>query len=144
LPGKHVVRRAAGGNDLVSIARRRSEYPVVAHEMKPGRRNERCEPGEQFEGLEQHMGRAVAPTVPETVDQQTVFPSRQAFGGQGRSCRIAAQALQTLPVACRDADAGVQADAIKARTVRNNRECHVLDLDSVAKSARATAGMWAH
>jgi hypothetical protein len=46
---------------------------VVADEVEAGRRDQRGEPLQEFEGLEDDVGRAVAPAVLQAVEETPVL-----------------------------------------------------------------------
>jgi hypothetical protein len=84
---------------------------VVSDQVEPWRRYQGGELLEEFEGLEDDVGGAVAPGVAELVEDAAVGEQGEAFGGDGRSGDVAAEQLEAAAVASGDGDAGMDADA---------------------------------
>ncbi len=84
---------------------------MVPHQVEPRRGHQRGQPLQQLHRLEQHVGGAVAPAMAQAVDQPPLGAPLQPIRGQGRSGHVAAQAFQPGPVAGRNGDVGVDAEA---------------------------------
>jgi hypothetical protein len=82
------------------------------------------------------MGGAVAPAVPQAVDQTAIRIEGQSFGGESRPCGIAEKALQPGPIPCGDSDGRMHADAADAHATRGPGIQEVLNIDSISAVRR--------
>ena len=74
---------------------------MVTHEVEAGRRDQGCELLDELLGLEDDVGRAVAPAVLELAEEPPVLHPREAFGGDRRAGHVAAEALEAGAIAGR-------------------------------------------
>jgi len=63
---------------------------VVTHEVEAGRRHQGRELLDEFLGLEDDVGRAVAPAVLQLVEKPPVLHPQEALGGDRRAGHVAA------------------------------------------------------
>ena len=66
---------------------------MVAHRVCPWRGHQRCQSGHQIERVEVDVGCAVAPTMPEAIEDSSVGGLGEALGGDGRPRHVASEPL---------------------------------------------------
>ena len=87
-----------------------SEDAAISQHVEPRRRDEGAEACEKIEGVEEDGARAVFPGSLEAVPNAPVVQKVESVLGEGRPCDVAAEALESLPVAAVDDDLGVDVD----------------------------------
>ena len=132
--------RGSSRYNLVAPARPGRQDPVETHEMRPRRRDQDRETLDQFQRLEKHVRRAVAPAVSEPVEETAVRSLREPLGCKGRPRGVAAQPLEPPTIACGNSDGRVEIDAADARTARRGGLLKRLDSDPVAQPADTMPG----
>ena len=70
------------------------KQPMIPYEIKHGRRNQGRELRHKLQRFEHDMRRAVAPSVPETIEQQAIRQDRQTLRSFSRTPRVSAEILQ--------------------------------------------------
>jgi len=108
------VRFGWAWHDAVALARARAQDPVVADEVEAGRRDQGRELLDELLGLEDDVGRAVAPAVLEPVEKPPVLHPREALGGDRRAGHVAAEALESAAIPGGGGHVRVQADTAHA------------------------------
>ena len=82
--------------------------------MKARRGDENGEAFDQFEGLENHVGDATAPSLPEAVNETAMWLFGQAVGCERGPRGVTDQPLEAWSVVGANGDGCVQGDAIAA------------------------------
>jgi hypothetical protein len=114
---------------------------MVSDLVGPRWRHQRYELFQQFLGLEDHVGRTVAPAAPEAVEETPVGEPAQALGGHGRAADVATEALQAPTVPGRHGHAGVEAEPSARHAVGTaGLLLHLLQVDAVAAAKDFPAG----
>ncbi len=67
--------------------------------MESRRRDERREPSHEIRRLEHHVGRSVAPALPQSTEHAAVGEERSSLGRDGRPRGVAAWAFEPPTVA---------------------------------------------
>ena len=86
-------------------------FLILAGKVDSGFRNERSEAGDEVQGLEAHMGGAIAPRGFECIVDVAVFGERQAFFRHRRSGDVATQAFELVAFAGFRRNPGMQGEA---------------------------------
>jgi hypothetical protein len=89
---------------------------VVADAVNPGRRDQDCEAREQLVGCEDEEERTAARAL-HPLDEVAVLGGREPMQGERQSDRVAAEALQSIPVVGVAPDAGAKREAVEADAV---------------------------
>jgi hypothetical protein len=92
--------RARGGNDLGAELGVGGEYAVVAHHVRPGRRNHGADASDEVERLEHERRRSVAPCEPPQAALHRLRPRRSPPPPKPATLRlrpIAAQSPGNFP-----------------------------------------------
>jgi hypothetical protein len=79
------------------------------------------------------VGGAVAPAVPEAIDDPAIGGLGEAVGGDRRPRHVSAQPFQSAPIARRHTDVRVEAEALDARAARTGDRLYLTDVDAVAQ-----------
>jgi hypothetical protein len=87
---------------------------VVADQVEAGGRDQGRKLLDELLGLEDEVGRAVAPAVLEPVEKPPVLHPREALGGDRRAGHVAAESLEAATIPGGDGHVRVQADAAHA------------------------------
>ena len=130
------VRRHAR-HDSAALARGRAKDPVVANEVEARRGDEGNESLDELPGLEDDVGRAVAPAVLQAVQEPPALEAREALRRDGRPGHVAAEALEALTVAGRHRDVRVQAHAARARAALAFERGEIFGIDAVTDAQHA-------
>ncbi len=117
---------------------------MVADEVEAGRRDQGGEPLQELEGLEDDVGRSVAPAVLEAVEEAPVLHAREPLGRDGRPCHVAAQPLQPEAVTRGDGDVRVKAHASHGRAALPLDEGEIVGIDAIAEPQDALPGARSH
>ena len=89
---------------------------MEANEMKPGTRDERREALEEFQRRHDEMGGAIAIRGFELEDDLAGPGAAEPFVAQGRTCDVAAQAFEFLPLLGPAAGVGMQTEPLSLYT----------------------------
>ncbi len=111
---------------------------MIANQVEAGRGNKRGELGHQVQGLEYQAAGAVVPTALEAIPQPAVGQKRQPFGRQRRTPGITRETLQTHPIACRDGNIGMHAEAGNYRAAAPGQGGKIFRVDLVAHLRQTT------
>jgi len=103
---------APRGGDLAAPGVRWREEAVVTNEVRARARNERREPCHEVHRLQKHVGLARSPGRLQLVADVAIRREREALVGHRRSCHVAAQALELVPLPGLRGHAGVQGEAV--------------------------------
>ena len=71
------------------------------------------QPSQKLDGVEQHVGRPIAPWLPELQPHVSLLSHVEPLGGHGWTQRIAAHTLEPLPLPGRDDEARMQVEAVR-------------------------------
>ena len=134
-----LVRFGCARHDAVALARTRAEDPVVANQMEAGRRDQGRELFDELLGLEDDVGRAVAPAMLEPVEKPPVLHPREALGGDRRAGDVATEALESAAIAGGDGHVRVQADAAHAGAALAFEGRQIVRIDAIAHAQHALA-----
>ncbi len=85
---------------------------MIAGEVSARSGHEGGEPGEEVEGLEEEVGDACGVWMLQRVAELAVVGDGEAIDGQGRSCDVAAQALEFVAFMGLTGDGGVEGEAV--------------------------------
>jgi hypothetical protein len=80
-----------------SPAGRRSQHPMISHQIEPRRGNQRSKPPKKIHRVEYHIRCPVPPTILQPVQHPSVRKPRQTFRRHRRPPHIAAQIFQLTP-----------------------------------------------
>ncbi len=108
--------------------------PWYAGQVEAGRRDQRRELLEEFLRREDDVSGAVAPAVLQAVEERSVGESGEPLGGDGRAGRVAAQPLESPPIARRNGHVGVQVHAAGARAALALQDLEIVRVDAVAET----------
>jgi hypothetical protein len=102
IPGRRTNRRllpcfARARHHAVALARARAQDPVVADQVETGRRDTGRELLDELLGLEDDVGRAVAPAVLQAIEEPPILEAGESLGRHRRRARRAAGRASARP-----------------------------------------------
>ena len=98
-------------HDTGSPSGRRSQNPVIPHEIEPRRGHQGGKLADKIQRVEYHIRGPVAPAMPQPVHHPSVRQPRQSFRRHCRPRHIATQIFQLAPRLGGNVHSGMQAES---------------------------------
>jgi hypothetical protein len=111
----------------------------MADHVEAGRRGQGRELLDELLGLEDDVGRAVAPAVLERVEKPPALHPREALGGDRKTGQAAAEALESAAIAGGGGHVRVEMDADHAGAALAFERREIVRVDAVAQAQHALA-----
>jgi hypothetical protein len=101
-------------HDRRSPRRMRAEDTVVGQQRATGRGDERGEPLEELQGVQQQRRGAITPRPAQLIEELAARALGQSLERQRRTEQVSAEVFEAVAAVGGDGDIGVQAEALKA------------------------------
>jgi hypothetical protein len=112
---------------------------VVQNQVDARPRHKHGQPSQKLDGVEHHVRRPIAPRLPELQPHLSLVGQVEPLLGHGRTQRIAARALEPLPLPGRDDEARMQIEPVRPRVTASVLGRLALLLGRLAQTTKASA-----